>query len=144
MHTTASAVSAGQGCQADIQVQWGTSVGHARLCDPGPDGGAQLRVGITRLPRQVRHCFSEVNDVLAGPAGDLQHQALRRQNALQHTQDRPLVPLRGRCREWDVSPGAHVFPVLPGAPAIWSSLAAMMKSFSCRPLIFLVCSDTVA
>ena len=25
-----------------------------------------------------------------------------------------------------------------------SSLAAMMKSFSCRPLIFLVCSETVA
>ena len=108
MHTTASAVSAGQGCQADIQVQWGTSVGHARLCDPGPDGGAQLRVGITRLPRQVRHLLGEVDDVLARAAGDLQHQPARGQNALQHRQDRPLVPLGRWCSERKVSPGAHV------------------------------------
>jgi hypothetical protein len=27
---------------------------------------------------------------------------------------------------------------------IWSILVAMMKSFSCNPLIFLVCKETVA
>src|SRR4051794_5515383 len=119
-------------------------VGQTRLCDPGPDGGAQLWVGITRLPREPRQFPCEVDDVLTGPAGDLQHQPARGQNTLQHRQDRPLVALGRRCGERDLSPGAHVGPALPSTSAIWSSLAAMMKSFSCRPLIFLVCSDTVA
>src|SRR3954447_22995851 len=45
------------GLPADIQVEWGLNVWHARLCDPRSDGGAQLRVGIARLPSQMQHCF---------------------------------------------------------------------------------------
>ena len=37
------------------------------------------------------------------------------------------------------APMAHA-----GAPPSRSNFAAMMKSFSCSPLIFLVCSETVA
>ena len=65
----------GPGLPADIKLKRGTNIGQTRLCDPRSDGGAQLRVRIARLPRQMWHALSEMHNVLAGPAGDLKHQS---------------------------------------------------------------------
>src|SRR5438477_3306550 len=57
------------------------------------------------------------------------------------------------CKSWRYRHSAPPSPLSKGqgaAPAkfarsnAWSILAAMMKSFSCRPLIFLVCRETFA
>jgi hypothetical protein len=81
------------GQAADIELDRRAYVGEVLLRDPAPHRLTKGRVGIARLPGQVRQCSGEMNDVLAGAARDLQHKPGTGQHALQFGENRPLVAI---------------------------------------------------
>ena len=72
------------------------SVVIGRFAAPRPDAVEHPAVQIARLPAARREPGRQEPGVLAGPACDLQHQALGRQNAREHVQYR--LTIAPRCR----------------------------------------------
>ena len=108
MHTTASAVSTGQGCR-----QTSRSSGARTLDTPVCAIQARMEArssGSGSLGCHVRCGIASAKWTTCWPVplAISSTKPLRRQNALQHRQDRPLVPLGGRCREWDLNHSTHV------------------------------------
>ena len=96
MHTTASARSTGHVVREHIKVERRPDVGQARFGHPGSDGCAHLRVGVAGLPCEAGQRPGKMDDVLAGPAGDLQHQPALGQNTPENRKDWLLVALSRR------------------------------------------------
>ena len=63
---------------------------------PRGDGRTRLWVGVAGLPFEIGQRPGEMDDMLTGPAGDLQHETALRQNTSKDRQDRLFVSLCGR------------------------------------------------
>jgi hypothetical protein len=113
MHTIASAASTGHGAVTS-SASGGRRLGSAASSRHAAMLARGVGVGVGRLPGQRRHAGGEVHRVLAGAAGDLQHQAAAGQDLVEDLEDRvavaqrrggrplhgPIVAekVRGRCR----------------------------------------------
>ena len=75
------------GACGGIEVCGSRHVGDAGFRDPGSDAGPVVRVGIGRLPHQVRQRLREEDGMLAAAAGDLQHRAGSRKHLAEDIQD---------------------------------------------------------
>ena len=67
-------------------------VGKAGLLAPSRDTGKGVRVGVGRLPLQIRQGRRVVDGVFASAGSDFQHDARLRQIEFQHTEDRIAIP----------------------------------------------------
>ena len=81
--------------ELDVELQWGRDVVRAGGDGPGADAVEVHGRRVRRLPAQGGQLAREERHVLPRPAGDLQHQACRRQDATENLEDRPAVPLGG-------------------------------------------------
>ncbi len=70
--------------QADVERERFAHIGQCFGLRPGADRAIKRRIGLARLPCEVRQRGGEMRDVLPGAARDLQHEPGRRQGASQH------------------------------------------------------------
>ncbi|CAD5267590.1 hypothetical protein BOS5A_120051 [Bosea sp. EC-HK365B] len=85
-------------------------VRQSALACPGVDAGQRSRIGVARLEAQVRKGGCEVDGMLAGAAGDLQHEPLMREHFAEHGKDRLAVAL---CRRGKLA-GIMVMEIVLG------------------------------
>ena len=64
----------------NIEVQRWPDVRNLVVCCPAGDGRASVWVGIAGLPLETGQCLSEMDDMLARAAGDLQHKTAVRKD----------------------------------------------------------------
>ena len=83
--------------RTNIEVQRWADVGKTFVSYPGSNGRTRLWIGIAGLPFEVGQRPGKVNDVLPGPARDLQHETAVRQNTSQDPEDWPFVSLCRSC-----------------------------------------------
>ena len=91
MQMTASARSTGQTGEVTSSSSGGMQVRKLRRDAPGRNAAKRGGIAIGRLPRDARKRSGEMHAVLAGAAGNFEHDTPRRQDAAQHRQDRIAV-----------------------------------------------------